>query len=103
MANLIELMQKAKKMKDEMEKVQKELEKTNATGESKKSLVKITLSGKNTIINIEIDDSIININDKKALITNLEQAFNDANDKIEKIKKEKMKGATGGFSIPGLF
>lgn len=103
MVNIIEMMQKAKKIKDEMQRVEKELSKTEITGTAAKGEVSVVINGKNEVVKINIADSLFTPDNKESTMRYLIKAFDDANSQLEKVRKEKMKGVTGGLSIPGLF
>ena len=68
--------------------IKKKISKFYVTGESGGGMVKITVNGNKEIIKIEIDDDIINLNDKEILqdliISALNVSFKEINFKIKK-------------------
>ncbi len=56
--NMAQLMQKAKKMQEELLKAQEELGKTHVTGQSGAGLVEVVMTCSYEIINVKIDHSL---------------------------------------------
>ncbi len=72
------------KLQSEARKLQKDLESKIFIGESKKSLVKISLNGTGEIINIEMDDLLFDKDRKSDFIEHIKDAYKDAQKKIAK-------------------
>ncbi len=109
MKNIMQMMQKAQEMQKKMEQVQKELENESYTSQSGGGLVSITIKGSGEISRIEIDDSLIKIDEKEMLADLIAAAYNSAKKQSTEASNNKMKDLTGGlglpsgFKIPGLF
>ena len=96
---------KAKKLWDlqaKARKLQAELKEMEFTGEELGGKVKVVLSGEQKVISIEIDDSLMSIEEKEGLIKFLGQAFSSAVKKSQQAAANKTKEVMGGLGIPGL-
>jgi DNA-binding YbaB/EbfC family protein len=101
-ADLGQLMQQAQKMQDQMQKAQEELAHIEVRGEAGGGLVKLTMTGRNEVRKIEIDDTLLG-HDRDMLEDVLAAAFNDALHKVEKTVADKYAGLTTGLGLPGGF
>ena len=96
------LMKQAQAMQDNLRKAQEELARTEVEGQSGGGMVKVTMTCRHDIRKVEIEDSIVNSEDKEVLEDLIAAAVNDAVRKVEQATQEKMAGLTGGLNIPGL-
>ena len=92
------MIQKAKKMQEDMKITQEEIKSTSCQGESGSGAVKITLNGEYRVTNIQIDESLLT--DKEILEDLIMTALNDASSQVSDISKEKLKNITGGINLP---
>ena len=95
---MVSMIQKAKKMQEEMKIAQEEIKSTFCLGESGSGSVKITLTGEYRVTNMQIDESLLT--DKEVLEDLIMIAFNDASSQINEISKAKLKNVTGGINLP---
>lgn len=109
MANIMQMMKKAQELQSNMSSMREEIKSLTFETTSGGGLVKMIMSGNYDIINIEIDDSIVTL-DEKALMTDLITAcYNDLRRKIQEETEKRMKELTAGLpippgmKIPGLF
>ena len=86
--NMQALMQQAQKMQREMEKAQKDLEAKEFEIISAGGGIKVTITGKKLIKNIEIDEDIIDPEEKEMLQDMIVVAINEA---ISKVVSEEQK------------
>jgi DNA-binding YbaB/EbfC family protein len=100
--NFSQMMKQAQKMKEDMEKIQIELEKNHYEGTSGAGLVKITINGQHRMINLEIDPSLFKEEDQSIISDLVIAAFNDALDKAKKNAEEKMGKVAGGLDLSKL-
>ena len=100
--NMGELMKKAQKMQEEMQKAQEEFARAEVIGESGAGLVKVTMNGRHDVRKVEIDPSLLS-EDKEILEDLLAAAVNDAVRRIEASQKEKMSGLMSGMGMPPGF
>ena len=95
---MVSMIQKAKKMQEEMKIAQEEIKSTFCQGESGSGVVKITMTGEYRVTNVEIDESLLT--DTKALEDLIMIALNDVSSQISEISKAKLKNVTGGIDLP---
>jgi hypothetical protein len=79
------MIQKAKKMQEDMKIAQEEIKSTSCQGESGSGAVKITLNGEYRVTNIQIDESLLT--DKEILEDLIMTALNDASSQVSEISK----------------
>ncbi len=94
-----QLMKQAQQMQADMQKAQEEMASLTVTGASGGGMVRITMTCKHELKNLEIDDSLIG-DDKEMLEDLIIAAFNDAVRRVEKTVQEKFSGMTAGLSLP---
>lgn len=97
-----QLMQQAQKMQEQVKKAQEELGNLEVQGEAGGGLVKLTMTGRNEVRKIQIDDALF-AEDKEMLEDVLAAAFNDGLRKVEKKVQGKYAGMTAGLGLPGGF
>ncbi len=103
MKDLMGLMKQAQELQGRMQEAQDRLAAESVTGESGAGLVRITLSGKGDIRDIEIDPSILAASEKEVVEDLIKAAFTDARGKIETVQARVMKDAAGGLPLPPGF
>ena len=96
------IMQQAQQMQTKMAEIQKSLEQKHVTGTAGGGMVNVTVNGKCDIVSIQIEDVMINADEKTMLQDLIVSATNDAIRKAREMSKDEMKQLTGGFNIPGL-
>ena len=92
------MIQKAKKMQEDMKIAQEEIKSTSCQGESGSGAVRITLNGEYRATNIQIDESLLT--DKVILEDLIMTTLNDASSQVSEISKAKLKNVTGGINLP---
>lgn len=92
------LMKQAQKMQEEMQRAQSELEETLVEGSSGGGLVKVTMTAKKVVKNVEINPDAVDTEDITMLEDLLIAALNDGYVKADKLCSEKM-GAFGGLGL----
>ncbi len=98
--DLSQLMQHAQKMQDKMQKAQEELASLEVQGEAGGGLVKITITGRNEVRKVRIDDALLT-EDREMLEDVVAAAFNDALRKVQETVESKYAGMTAGMGLPG--
>lgn len=98
------VMKQAQEMQQRMAKVQEELAQKTVSAESGGGMIKVTVTGKQQIINITIDKDLIKPEDAEILEDLIVAAVNKAIEESQKLAQEEMKKATAGIipNIPGL-
>lgn len=93
------IMQQAQEMQGKMQQAQDELARLEVTGESGAGLVKVTMTGKHEVRNVEIDSSVFE-EDQDLLEDLMAAAINDAVQRVNATSQEKMSELTGGLNLP---
>ncbi|MAD91441.1 MAG: YbaB/EbfC family nucleoid-associated protein [Gammaproteobacteria bacterium] len=94
-----QLMKQAQEMQANMKKAQVEMSSIVVTGESGGGMVRIQMTCKHEVKQIDINDSLIG-DDKEMLEDLITAAFNDSIQKVEKTIQEKFSGMGAGLSLP---
>lgn len=72
------------KMQKEAKAMQKKLKATLVTGQSKDSLVKITLDGTQDLQDVVISESLLNPDSQRNLVKGIKQAFQSAQKELQR-------------------
>jgi nucleoid-associated protein EbfC len=100
MPDLNDLMQQAAQFKSKLEALQAELERLEVEGTAGGGLVTLTLSGKGTLRNARVDESLLKPEQKEIVEDLIVAAHADAKRKLESALQEKMQALTGGLPLP---
>lgn len=95
------LMQQAQAMQKQLEEATKQINDMEFEGSASNGLVKVVVNGENKIQSINIEQSIINPEDKEMIEDLIMIAVNDAIDKAEDYKKERYGKMASALGIPG--
>ena len=99
MNDFSDILSRAKKMKDEMQKAQESIKKIQVEGVSGGNLVKVILRGDYEMKSIFIDSKAKN--EKEEIINDLIiAAYNDAKEKLKKKTSEEISKVTGIPNLP---
>lgn len=96
--NIAQMMQKAQRMQENMQKVQEELAQMEVTGQAGGGVVKITLTGKMEARKVAIDPSVLT--DAEMLEDLVVAALNDAVNKVNDESNKRMAAVTAGMPMP---
>ncbi|WP_111671781.1 YbaB/EbfC family nucleoid-associated protein [Algoriphagus litoralis] len=104
MFDIMGMMGKVKEAQAKIKEAQARLVHLSAEGESGAGLVKVLVNGDRKVMKIEMDESLVNANDKEMLSDLIVAATNKAMDAIDVKIKAEMKSATEGMipNIPGM-
>lgn len=97
-----DLMGKMKEAQRLVEETKQRLNNITVIGESNGGAVKVIMNGNRVVKDININDDLININNKEELIDLIVLATNKALDSAENVNNSEMQSATAGL-MPGLF
>ena len=97
------LMRQAQTMQKQMQKKQKEIEGKEFVVTSNGGAITVTIMGDKTVKSINIDNDLIDVDNKEMLEEMIVIAMNEAISKVEKEMNSAMSDATGGMNIPGMF
>lgn len=103
MKNLDEIMKAAQNVQEELQKAQANLENIEVEGVAGGGLVKVRASAKGTINGVEIDESLLTVDEKQVLEDLVAAAFNDARTKADAKSQEEMGKMTSGLPLPPGF
>lgn len=82
-----------------MKSINEEMKKITATGNSGGGMVLITINGLMNVIDIDIDNSLLNEENKTTLATLLISAFNSAIENINIKKEEEIKNSLSKMGL----
>ena len=101
MKDISQIMRQAQAMQAKINEAQKKLEAMEVEGSSGGGAVKLKISGKNALLAISIDPSIMD--DREMLEDLIKVAHDDARKKLEDAQNEEMKGIGSGMGLlPGF-
>ena len=103
MKDISQIMRQAQQMQAKINEAQKKLEAMEVEGSSGGGMVKLRITGKNAMISISIDPSLMVADDREILEDLIKAAHDDARRKLEDSQNEEIKGLSGGLGIlPGF-
>jgi DNA-binding YbaB/EbfC family protein len=94
------MIRQAQKLQAQMQKVQEELETLTVEGSAGGGVVKVVMTGKQSVESVNIDPEAAE--DVELLQDLVAAAVNDAFNKTQELASQKMSSVTGGLNIPGL-
>ncbi len=94
--NMNALMQQARKMQEQMEKAQAELNDAEVVGKAGGEMVVITMNGKKEIKSVKLNKAAVDPDDVEMLEDLIMVALKDAMAKADELSKDKM-GMMGGL------
>ena len=97
------VLSQAKKMQEEMEKVQAEMEEKIIETTAGGGVVEIKINGKKEVLSVKIKPEAVDPDDVETLEDLILVAINDAIKKADDMMSDGMSAVTGGINIPGLF
>ncbi|MBN2719826.1 MAG: YbaB/EbfC family nucleoid-associated protein [Proteobacteria bacterium] len=98
-----DIMKKAQKMKEELDRVQKELASREVEASSGGGMVSVTVTGAREVTSIAIDPSVIDPDEREMLQDLILAAVNEAMRKSTEMMQEETSRIMGGLPIPDLF
>jgi hypothetical protein len=101
--NIQKIMKQAQEMQSKMQEMQAKLESEESEGSSGGGLVKLRINGKNMLLKVQIDDSLMKPDEKEVLEDLLVAAFNDARGKVDAALSDQMSSMTSGLNLPPGF
>ncbi|NBO20012.1 MAG: YbaB/EbfC family nucleoid-associated protein [Proteobacteria bacterium] len=101
--NLQKMMKQAQEMQQKMQDMQARLEAEESEGSSGGGLVKVRINGKNMMLKVNIDESLMKPDEKEVLEDLLIAAYNDARGKVDAAFSDQMGKMTAGLNLPPGF
>lgn len=103
MKDISQIMRQAQAMQAKINEAQKKLEAMEVEGSAGGGMVKVRLSGKNAMVGLSIDPSLMVADEREILEDLVKAAHDDARRKLDEAQNEEMKGLSGGLGIlPGF-
>ena len=104
MFDMMKMMGKVKEVQGKMKEAQEQLKDLRAEGESGGGMVKAIANGNKELVNLQIDDSLVNTEDKEMMRDLIVAAVNKAVSEADQKAKELIKRSTEGMlpNIPGM-
>ena len=92
-----DFIEQAQKMRQEMGRIQEELEKKTVEVSSGGGMVKVCANGKQRILSITLDDSVMKLEDKEMLQDLVKAGVNEALKASQEMVAQEMGRLTGGL------
>ncbi len=97
-----QLFKEMQKIQKKLEETQKQLEEKTVTVQVGGGMVTVTANGKQEIISIQIENELINPEEKEMLEDLVVAGVNEALKRAKEMIEEELTKITGGLKIPGL-
>jgi len=98
--NIQKMMKQAQEMQSKIAALQEKIEAEEMEGASGGGMVKVRINGKHNLLKINLDDSLIKLEEKEMLEDLIVAAFNDAKEKMDASTSSQMAAATSGLNLP---
>lgn len=104
MKDISQIMRQAQAMQAKIAQAQAKLEAMEVEGQSGAGLVKVRLSGKNALLGVTIDPSLMKPEEAEIVEDLIKAAHEDARKKLEEAQNEELKSVGGGMGgmLPGF-
>jgi len=101
--NIQKMMKQAQEMQTKMAEMQARLEQEETDGSAGGGMVQVRINGKNMMLKVKIDDSLMKVEEKEVLEDLLIAAYNDARSKVDSAFSNQMSQMTSGLNLPPGF
>ncbi len=98
-----EMLRQAQKMQQDMQDKQAELDQKQYDISAGGGVVKVKITGKKEILNIDISPEIVDPDDIETLQDIIVAAVNEAIKKVDSTNEAELAKITGGMGMPGMF
>lgn len=102
MKGMEDLMRQAQLMQSKMADIQQGLATVRVEGSSGGGMVRVTATGKQEIVSVTIEKSVINADEADMLQDLVTAAVNDALRHSRDLAEKELSALTGGFKLPGF-
>ncbi len=100
--DLNQFLQQAELMKENMKRIEDQLQKMEVKGQSKSGLVEISMTGKHQVKSFSLKPILLD-EDKEMIEADIVEALNDVLKKIETVMREQAGHLTSGIQLPDEF
>lgn len=97
-----QMMRQVQQMQQRLAEIQQELSNETVDGSAGGGVVTVTMNGQQKVQEVKIDPAALDHDDVEMLQDLVLAAFNDAQEKVQKLAESRLGGLTGGLNIPGL-
>jgi DNA-binding YbaB/EbfC family protein len=97
------ILKQAQRMQQQISSMKEEMADRTIEATSGGGAVRAVVNGKQELIELEIDDDVVDPEDKEILIELVMTAVNLATENAREMVETEMDEITGGLSLPGLF
>ncbi len=98
--NIQKMMKQAQEMQKKIADMQAEMETKETEGTAGGGMVSVTLNGKGAMLKLNVDDSLLEKDEKEVLEDLIIAAFNDAKAKVDDAYNDEMGKVAGGMNLP---
>lgn len=98
--NLHKMMKQAQEMQTKIASLQEKVEAEEMDGTAGGGMVKMRINGKHNLLKVNIDDSLMKLEEKEMLEDLIVAAFNDAKEKMDSYTSSQMSSVTSGLNLP---
>ncbi len=98
--NIQKMMKQAQEMQNKITAMQAKLETEEVSGAAGGGMVSVKINGKHSLLKVNIDDSLMKLEEKEMLEDLIVAAFNDAKEKIDSSAASQMSAITSGLNLP---
>ncbi len=100
LGNLGGMMKQVKKMQEDMQRLQEELDEARIEATSGGGMVKAVVTGKGELVEVKIDPQVVDPDDVEMMEDLVTSAVREAQENATKYQTERMQEITGGMGLP---
>ena len=98
--NIQKMMKQAQEMQSKIAALQEKIEAEEMSGAAGSGMVSVRINGKHNLLKVNIDDSLMKLEEKEMLEDLIVAAFNDAKEKMDSSTSSQMSAVTSGLNLP---
>lgn len=98
--NLHKMMKQAQEMQSKITALQQKVEAEEMDGSAGGGMVKMRINGKHDLLKVQIDDSLMKLEEKEMLEDLIVAAYRDAKEKMDASTSSQMNSVTSGLNLP---
>jgi len=98
--NIQKMMKQAQEMQSKITALQEKIEAEEMNGAAGSGMVSVRINGKHNLLKVNIDDSLMKLEEKEMLEDLIVAAFNDAKEKMDSSTSSQMSAVTSGLNLP---
>ena len=102
LGGIADLLKNAREMGQQLRQMREQLKSESFTASVAGELVKATVSGEGELLEVEIDASIVSVDEKEMLEDLVVAAVNEATKKSREHARKQLSAVTGGIDVAGI-